>query len=101
MYTPRSLADSTAIRVFPINETVILTECLLIICLVPINMNFVFSGFINKSFVQHQVPTLRKSSSSLNLASMTSATGKDSKTFESSTYDSSWQNLGAPGRSFR
>ena len=46
MYTPRSLADSTAIRVFPINETVILTECLLIIWLVPINMNFVFSGFI-------------------------------------------------------
>ena len=49
MYTPRSLADSTAIRVFPINKTVILTECLLIICLVPININFVFSGFINKA----------------------------------------------------
>ena len=92
MYTPRSLADSTAIRVFPINETVKLTECLLIICLVPINMNFVLSGFINKSFVQHQVATLRKSSSSLNFASMTSATEKDSKTLESSTYDSSWQN---------
>ena len=72
MYTPRSLADSTAIRVFPINETVKLTECLLIICLVPINMNFVFSGFINKSFVQQQVATLRKSSSSLNLASIAS-----------------------------
>ena len=60
-------------------------------------MNFVLSGFINKSFVQHQVATLRKSSSSLNLASMTSATEKDSKTLESSTYDSSWQNWGAPG----
>ena len=60
MYTPRSLADATAMRVFPINETVKLTGCLLIICLVPINMNFVFSRFTNKSFVQHQVATLRK-----------------------------------------
>ena len=83
MYTPTSLADSTAIRVFPINDTVKLTECLRIICLVPINIYFVFSGFINKSFVQHQVATLRKSFSSLNLASMKSATGKDSKTLES------------------
>ena len=57
MYTPRSLADSTAIRVFPINETVKLTECLLIICLVPINMNFVFSGFINKSMLGVKVRT--------------------------------------------
>ena len=64
--------------------------------LVSININFVLSVLLSHWFSQRLVGTLCKSSSGLILASLKSITGKENRILEWSTYDSRWQNWGAP-----
>ena len=73
---------------------------LLNICLVPRKRSLVLSGFMSKWFSQHHWATLRRSCSSFSKAASSSVRGKEGNNFESSTYDSRLQELGAKGRSF-
>ena len=66
----------------------------------PNNMNFVFSGFIKREFIQHQLVVLVRSSSSLAFTSDLSCTEKDKKILLSSTNDSMPLFTTAVGRSF-
>ena len=87
--TPKSLAEATGFNDVPRNDKLRFCGSLFNICLVPRKWSLVLSGF------------MRRSCSSLSIAASNSISGKDGNNFESSTYDSRLQELGAKGRSFR
>ena len=95
--TPKSLADSIGFNFAPRNEMLGFCGSLLNICLVPRKRSFVLSGFMSKWFSRHHWATLRRSCSS-SIAASSSVKGKDRNNFESSTYDSRLQELGAKGQ---
>ena len=94
----KSLAEATVFNVAPRNDILGFCDSLLNICLVPRKRSLVLSVFMSKWFSQHHWATLRRSCSSFLTAASSSDNGKNRNNFESSTYDSRLQELGAKGR---
>ena len=87
--TPKSLTDSIGFNFAPRNE-------MLGVCGSLFNISLV----LRKWFSQHHWAMLRRSCSSFSRAASSSVMGKERNNFESSTYDSKLQELGAKSRSF-